>query len=114
MSSVDDTLAQRGTRYGDFIDNAGVSQALKNVFRAAPNWRRLAADQQEGLDQIAAKISRALTGDPDYADNWHDIAGYAKLVDDRLAGPKAKLVDIEPPRAAPGVKLPLPGYGRNP
>lgn len=45
----------------------------------------LAADQAEALEVIASKISRMLTGDPQYRDNWHDIVGYAKLVDDRMA-----------------------------
>jgi hypothetical protein len=90
MSDLDNTLEERGTRYGELIDNGGVAQALKKVFRAAPNWSRLAADQQEALDQIASKVSRALTGDPEYSDNWHDIAGYATLVDERLSRPKAK------------------------
>src|SRR5690606_10084595 len=30
------------------------------------------------------KIARILIGDPNYADNWHDIQGYAKLVEERL------------------------------
>lgn len=33
---------------------------------------------------IQHKIARILNGDPDYVDNWVDIAGYAKLVADRL------------------------------
>ena len=32
------------------------------------------------FDQILAR-----NGDPAYRDNWHDIVGYAKLVDDRMA-----------------------------
>ena len=43
-------------------------------------------DQLEALDMIAHKIARIINGDPDYADSWHDIAGYAKLVADRLDG----------------------------
>jgi hypothetical protein len=35
---------------------------------------------------IAHKIGRILNGDPDYIDSWDDIAGYAKLVADRLRG----------------------------
>jgi hypothetical protein len=38
----------------------------------------------EALDMIAVKISRILTGDPNYSDNWHDIQGFAKLVENRL------------------------------
>ena len=33
---------------------------------------------------IAHKIGRIINGDPDYDDSWADIAGYAKLVSDRL------------------------------
>jgi hypothetical protein len=46
----------------------------------------LADDQQEALDMICHKIGRIINGDPDYADSWHDIAGYAQLVADRLNG----------------------------
>jgi hypothetical protein len=48
--------------------------------------KRLAPDQQEALDMIFAKIGRIINGDADYADSWIDIAGYAKLVADRLEG----------------------------
>ena len=33
---------------------------------------------------IADKVARMLNGDPDYVDNWHDIIGYATLVETRL------------------------------
>jgi hypothetical protein len=42
-------------------------------------WGPLASDQREALEMFAAKISRILTGDPDYPDNWDDIAGYGRL-----------------------------------
>lgn len=95
MSNIQDTLAERGGRYGTFIDNARVSQDLKAVMRSAPNWDSLAPDQKEALDMFASKISRALTGETTYRDNWHDLVGFAKLVDDRMAAdepkaPKAK------------------------
>lgn len=35
---------------------------------------------------IAHKLGRIINGDPNYSDSWHDIAGYAKLVADRLDG----------------------------
>jgi len=78
-------LEARGRRYGTFDDNARISQSLKDEFTAG-RWHSLAPDQKEALHQIAAKISRLLTGDPTYVDNWDDIAGYAKLVADRLRG----------------------------
>jgi hypothetical protein len=35
---------------------------------------------------ILMKLARALNGDPNDTDNWHDIQGYAKLVEDRILG----------------------------
>jgi len=35
---------------------------------------------------IAHKIGRILNGDPDYQDSWHDIIGYARLVERQLQG----------------------------
>jgi hypothetical protein len=35
---------------------------------------------------ICHKLGRIVNGDPNYADSWIDIAGYAKLVADRLEG----------------------------
>lgn len=34
----------------------------------------------EALDMIASKLSRVICGDPDTADHWADIGGYAMLV----------------------------------
>jgi len=42
------------------------------------------ADQREALDMICHKIARIVNGNPDYADSWTDIAGYATLVAERL------------------------------
>lgn len=77
-------LAARGKVYGSFIGNARVSQQLKATMRAGPSWSALRPDQKEALEQIALKISRIVTGDPDYVDNWDDTAGYAIRVADRL------------------------------
>lgn len=84
MADIAATLNERGLRYGLFETQAGIAQELKMVMRVAPKWKVLADDQKEALEQITSKISRILNGDPDYHDNWHDIAGYAALVADRL------------------------------
>lgn len=78
-------LAERGARYGRFADHAEISQELKTVVQAYAA-DALAPDQAEALAMICHKIARILNGDPDYVDNWDDIAGYARLVADRLAG----------------------------
>lgn len=87
MPDVSATLSERGARYGKFTDHAHYTQGIKDILHSSPNWPRMNFDQREGLDMIAHKIGRILAGDPNYADNWHDIAGYAKLVDDRLQTP---------------------------
>ena len=94
-----DTLAERGARYGDFSDHAVIAQALQDQMRAAPGWARLDAVKRQALTVIADKIARVLSGDPEYADNWHDIQGYAKLVEDRL---------LLPPPASPGPSALVP------
>ncbi len=88
MSDVNNTLTERGSRYGDFLGHASITQDLKNTirFHIAQRNKKLAVDQQEALDMICHKIGRIINGDPDYADSWHDIAGYASLVDKRLNG----------------------------
>lgn len=82
------TLTDRGNRYGPFTGHAEVTQGLKRFMAAELACRNkvLADDQWEALEMIAHKIGRIINGDPDYADSWVDIAGYAKLVSDRLQG----------------------------
>lgn len=78
------TLAERGSRYGDFTDHARICQNLKRTMCAEAGWDRLTDVQKQSLEVIADKVGRILSGDPNYADNWHDIQGYAKLAEDRL------------------------------
>ena len=85
MTDIAEILAERGSRYGSFETHAFITQSLKAVMVQAPKWPALADDQIEALEMIAHKIGRVLNGDPDYADSWDDIAGYAKLVGNRLA-----------------------------
>lgn len=82
--SIEATLAERGARYGSFVHHAETAQALQDDMRGAHGWDKLAPDQKQALSVIADKIARMLNGDPNYIDNWHDIIGYAKLVEDRL------------------------------
>ena len=82
MTDITSTLAERGSRYGPFEDHAAITQSIKRAIFAHGNL--LADDQREALEMIAHKIGRIVNGDPNYADSWVDIAGYAKLVADRL------------------------------
>jgi hypothetical protein len=84
MNSIDKTLDERGQRYGAFTGHAQVTQLLKRAMGQHPGWRKLQDDQREALEMIAHKIGRILNGDPNYIDSWHDIIGYARLVEQRL------------------------------
>lgn len=82
--SVTSTLAERGKRYGSFDSHACITQELKLIMRIKPQWAALTPDKQEALEMIAHKIGRILNGDPNYADSWVDIAGYATLIVNNL------------------------------
>lgn len=84
---INDTLKERGARYGAFVDHARVSQKLKRIIykELKAQKKSLTADQWEALDMICHKIGRIVVGDADYDDSWRDIAGYAMLVTNRLS-----------------------------
>lgn len=101
-TDVNNTLNERGSRYGDFAKHAEISQAFEEVARATPGWARLSPAQKESLKLQWHKQARILNGDPNYADSWVDIAGYAQLVTNLLEmgvshtdglKPKAQLIE---------------------
>ena len=84
--TINDTLDERGKRYGNYLRQTEISNDLRTRMMNTPGWENLEVDQEDALTMIAVKISRILNGTPDYSDNWWDIAGYATLVADRLDG----------------------------
>jgi hypothetical protein len=83
--NVDDTLATRATRYGNYKEDVSrVSQALKDILRSGEVWKEMDDDMKESLDLICNKMSRIVNGDPWYHDSWHDIIVYARLVEERI------------------------------
>ena len=86
MSDIQETIKERGDRYGKFKDGAMIMQSLKAVMHQSPQWGNLTPSQRESLEMMQHKIGRILNGDPNYDDNWRDIAGYATLVLDELNG----------------------------
>jgi len=87
MANVNQTLKQRNKTHGSFETHAMLSQQLKNACRNHNTGKEkypfysLDAVQVEGLEMILHKVARILNGDPNESDHWHDIAGYASLVD---------------------------------
>lgn len=87
-TDIDETLDERAKDYGKFIEGAEIMQMLKRIVHNYIEARgtKLAFDQREAIDMIIHKLGRIINGNPDKVDTWVDIAGYAKLVADRLEG----------------------------
>ena len=88
MTEIGETLIERRGRYGPYDETTRLAQQIKDVMRTSGNWNSglLTFSMRESLDMIAAKLARILNGDPDYQDSWHDICGYAKLIEKQLQG----------------------------
>ena len=78
---ITETLDQREGRYGNYVHVAATAQELKEILRRGHSWGIMEAYMQESLDLIANKLARIVNGDPFYDDSWHDVGGYAKLVE---------------------------------
>lgn len=78
-------LEERGKVHGDWKFNATVQHALKSTVDRHLNQRvvdgqfPVTTAQHEALHMICVKIARIIAGDPNHADHWDDIAGYAML-----------------------------------
>lgn len=114
MAEVDEILRARGSVYGPFIMNGQISQATKDIWRLTPNWPSMSSDNREALDNIALKVSRILSGNPEYQDNWDDIAGYAQRVSYRIQGidPNNIVPEPAPIRDRADLEEALRGYAR--
>ena len=86
--SIDETLAERGNRYGTFSEHAKLAQQLKYQLAKKGLYTddKFTVVHREAIDMICHKLARIVNGDPDYDDSWRDIAGYAQLVVDILNG----------------------------
>jgi hypothetical protein len=83
-SSLEHTLNQRGAQYGPLREQWTLAQAIKATMRSTGRFHLLQPYEAEALDMLATKISRAISGLPRQRDTWHDIAGYATLVEQAL------------------------------
>jgi hypothetical protein len=78
-------LSERHKTHGEWSVTARVAQRLKRVLwqelagREARQQPALGDSRLEALMMICTKIGRIVAGDPDHADHWRDISGYALL-----------------------------------
>ena len=85
MSEINNTLNERGERYGKFKDVASTTYALQEILRDAKSYKHMSDDQVIALDMICNKMARIVNGDFNFIESWHDIAGYATLVEQELS-----------------------------
>ena len=96
MNNVNETLKERGKVYGDY---KGGSEFRANVMEliadryAKVNHGGMPAIHMVYVYDIVNKLSR-LAVTPYHIDTWHDIAGYATLVEEALK--KAEKREAEP------------------
>lgn len=79
--NIQNTLQQRGSKYGEFKDNARTTQtAYENLLKIAnDNNTYLLPTDKEAMHMVLHKLSRVVCGHGFVKDNWHDISGYAEL-----------------------------------
>jgi len=76
---IKETLAEREVQHGSFKTHAEIEKNLRGCMRGRTD--RLTPIQQIGLGMIMHKIARILNRGNNHSDTWHDIAGYATLVE---------------------------------
>lgn len=81
MANVESTLAQRQNVHGDYARSAGVKDELLRRLECTPNFEQMDSVGRTTLRMIVEKLGRIMFGDWSFADHWHDIAGYATLMD---------------------------------
>lgn len=79
-----DILEERQGTHGEFTWVAESSQELKDYFRQKASWYDLTYVQRESIDNIIQKMARVFSGNPNFADHWVDIQGYAKLAEKEI------------------------------
>jgi len=83
MSDVLKTLADRGSVYGDYEVGtefrAGVMDLI-DMTRVKHGFKPLTTKEKVYIFDVINKVSR-LVATPSHIDTWHDIAGYASLVE---------------------------------
>ena len=81
--TVDDTLKQRGSVYGPYEKvveaRAIIMDTLKVHFKRQNNYQ-MPGDIEMMFNDVVLKLVRAASK-PKYTDSWHDLGGYAKLIE---------------------------------
>ena len=87
IETVRQTLKTRQDQYGSFEDVAMITEQMVDIMRKG-YYENLAYNQKMALYMICSKMARIVNGNPNHKDSWHDIAGYATLIDNELVSEK--------------------------
>lgn len=82
--NIEQTLQQRGNVHGDYVEASVFSDTVAQRMAETPNWNTMLPHQRRALNVIVDKVSRILHGSSQFQDHWHDIIGYARLVEKDL------------------------------
>jgi len=84
MEAVKDTLKERGGVYGDYKGGNHIRVEIMKLIQyryQSIHREPMPLEQEYYIYDIVNKLSR-LCVTPDHVDSWHDIGGYAKLIED--------------------------------
>lgn len=81
------TLDEREATHGSFMRVSEIAQQIKSALSPDKCAHRMTAIQCEAIDMIVSKLARIVCGNPNERDHWHDIAGYATLVERSIPVP---------------------------
>jgi hypothetical protein len=88
-------IHQREKTHGDYERQARLSQDLKTRIRQEAHT--LTHQQLESIEMICVKIARIVCGNPNEADHWLDVQGYAELIHKNLQADSGKSPQQENP-----------------
>ena len=81
--NVEKTLKQRGSIYGDYERVCSSRVEIMNVIKLhhfIVNQAQMSEEITMGFNDLVLKLVRA-AGNPFYPDSFHDLAGYATLME---------------------------------
>lgn len=91
--TVEQTIEEREPKYGNYPKRACLAESINDLLTCGS--MPLKPFQKHALTMIAEKLSRITNGDPNIIDNWHDIAGYATLVERELRHEQANAAQLD-------------------
>ena len=83
--NLQDTLNERGSVYGNYDEVLRTRASIMNTIKAhhrVKNGHEMSQETEIGFSDIVLKLVRA-SGSPNYSDSFHDLAGYATLMEER-------------------------------